>query len=804
VAETIREQLSEALSQIDRPGSFCASGSVPGVLPGLEVDGLGPIRLPLTASAAKELIKRCEQAPYGKGTQTLVDTSVRRVWRLGPDRFRLTNPGWKRFIGETVRQVQEKLGLESQKLESHLYDLLLYEPGSFFLSHRDGEKHNRMVATLVIVLPSSYQGGELVIRHEGHKRTIAFPSKGDSPFRIHYAAFYADCEHEVRPLRKGYRLCLTYNLTLARSKKSITASRVGEPIERITRLIRQWVKDEGKSAGKLVITLEHQYTQDGLSWNTLKGVDRVKANVLQEAARQAGCNAYLALLTLWESGQGEDDWGGYGYGDGRWYDDYGEDEEDEDYSEDEQDEDNGDGGEYTMVEVYETRLTADHWTDREGKELPIGKLSVSEDELLDPDTLKDVVPEEQYEGYTGNEGMTLERWYRHAAIVVWPAHRHFEVICAEDSRRAVPVLGRLATRLRQSKGKHAAELRAQGIELARTILAKWPVKARTRPDFDWSLYDEELDDRAERQPGAMLEALGALDDPGLIGVFLRDVLVEDDSVDPGPSLAPICQKYGWGTFQQELRTVMKRTTRETLERNVRLLEQICLAKPRKHEGWDELCATLAQALVPAVEEDKKRSSSDWYSREVDRAEVLAGLARALIATGQSGLLSRLVAHALASPRKYPLRDAHLPALVSLRPWLKKNLEKPDPALTHWLDACREQLESLTAKVPQEPADFRRAAPVTCKCDDCAELKAFLKDPHESVHRFPMNEHRRKHLEREIRAHKCDLNLQTERRGSPHTLVCTKNKASYLERLKTYHQDQERLATIRSIQAGLPS
>ena len=157
--EGIREELGQALSKIDRPGSFCVSGSAPAVLPGLEVEGLGPIGLPLTAKQAKELKKHCHQAPYGKGEKTLVDTSVRRVWRMEPDRFSLTNPDWERFIEETVAKVQEELGLEKQKLESHLYDLLLYEPGSFFLPHRDGEKLDRMVATLVVVLPSSYRGG---------------------------------------------------------------------------------------------------------------------------------------------------------------------------------------------------------------------------------------------------------------------------------------------------------------------------------------------------------------------------------------------------------------------------------------------------------------------------------------------------------------------------------------------------------------------------------------------------------------------------------------------------------------------
>src|SRR2546421_12077609 len=92
VREEILEELGEALSKIDRPGSFCVAGSVPAVLPGLEVEGLGPVGLPLTAKGAKALIKHCDQAPYGKGEKTIVDTSVRRGWRIEPDRFAPTNP----------------------------------------------------------------------------------------------------------------------------------------------------------------------------------------------------------------------------------------------------------------------------------------------------------------------------------------------------------------------------------------------------------------------------------------------------------------------------------------------------------------------------------------------------------------------------------------------------------------------------------------------------------------------------------------------------------------------------------------
>jgi hypothetical protein len=45
---------------------------------------------------------------------------------------------------------------------------------------------------------------------------------------------------------------------------------------------------------------------------------------------------------------------------------------------------------------------------------------------------------------------------------------------------------------------------------------------------------------------------------------------------------------------------------------------------------------------------------------------------------------------------------------------------------------------------------------------------------------------------------------TRWKGSPHTLVCTKNTASYKARLNEYHEDQIHLKTIQAIEASVPS
>ena len=130
---TVHDKLLEAVGAVDRPGTFCTSSDLPLVMPGLEVDGLGAVRLPLGKTQARQLRTLSRQAPYGKGTETLVDTNVRRVWELDPERFQLTNPKWHELLLSIIDRVREELGLGRRKLAAHLYKLLLYEEGGFFL-----------------------------------------------------------------------------------------------------------------------------------------------------------------------------------------------------------------------------------------------------------------------------------------------------------------------------------------------------------------------------------------------------------------------------------------------------------------------------------------------------------------------------------------------------------------------------------------------------------------------------------------------------------------------------------------------
>ncbi len=50
------------------------------------------------------------------------------------------------------------------------------------------------------------------MRHAGHAVTFDWSTSTFPTNAVHWAAFYSDCEHEVKELTAGHRVTLTYNL----------------------------------------------------------------------------------------------------------------------------------------------------------------------------------------------------------------------------------------------------------------------------------------------------------------------------------------------------------------------------------------------------------------------------------------------------------------------------------------------------------------------------------------------------------------------------------------------------------------
>src|SRR5665647_403883 len=159
----IFEQIAAVLNNVKGDTNFVSTGTVSFIIPGLIIDGVGEVGFPLQKEMAEKIIQQAHNAPFGKGAETLVDTNIRNTWEVNAEYVKFSNKKWDTTLKEIVDEVKEELSLEDEEITASFYKLLLYEKGSFFKPHKDSEKEKGMFATLVISLPSDYEGGEFVI-----------------------------------------------------------------------------------------------------------------------------------------------------------------------------------------------------------------------------------------------------------------------------------------------------------------------------------------------------------------------------------------------------------------------------------------------------------------------------------------------------------------------------------------------------------------------------------------------------------------------------------------------------------------
>ena len=129
------QSIVDALKSVKRPGLYAAGGEIvmpsPAVSLAEEPDIV--LGLPLSEAQAKHLIELASRAPFGRGEQTIVDTSVRCTWQLNPTQFSITNPQWEKKLQLLLPRVKTELGCDAKmKVTCQLYKLLLYEPGGHF------------------------------------------------------------------------------------------------------------------------------------------------------------------------------------------------------------------------------------------------------------------------------------------------------------------------------------------------------------------------------------------------------------------------------------------------------------------------------------------------------------------------------------------------------------------------------------------------------------------------------------------------------------------------------------------------
>jgi hypothetical protein len=775
------ERLAALLGTLASAGSFSARRTAPAGDLSIEVRGIGPLGLPVPDAQARQLCQIGRPARYGQSERTLLDPRVRDTWEVPLSRVRIDKRRWAKTLHPVLERLRRDLGLpDGCQLAAELHSMLVYAPGQFFVPHQDSEKDDAMVGSLVVTLPSSFTGGALVVEHGGQRVTYR-----GSKTSLSFVAFFADCRHQVQPTRSGHRVVLTYNLLL----RGDTAADPAEPVavDAAARCLDdhfttprppRWAGDNAAAdpPARLAYLLDHEYTERGLSWSRLKGSDATRAAALLAAGERAGCEVVLALAEVhetWDCFEDDRDWRRGRYHSRRRYAD---DEPDGEGWDDELDDDAG----YEMGDLIDGSVTLERWVHHSDGRAEAVAVSLADHEVCATTPSAELRPyASEHEGYMGNYGNTMDRWYRRAAVVLWPRARAFAVR-AEAS--PVWALDRLAARARAGDGDGAREMAA-------TLAPFWAATARL--------------DQSRGLPAKALRVARALDEPALATMLLEPLGVEVLTRSHAPALAALLGAYGEDWARGLLARWAGRPAPRLAVRDkatwMAALVPLC-------EALQAAGATGASAARLLVEDAWR-----WLRPELEhgramlptgrRDQALRNLAPPVLAVLESSAVigaDELGAEVVELFRSGGDDDGLLPCLLAVlgkaaagRPastWQATGLEG---LARH----CRSRLEARLARSPRRADDWSIELFGGCGCDLCATLAEFLADPARRVLEWPIAEQRRRHVHATIDRAELPVRHQTRRAGRPYTLVLTKTEALFERGAAARRRDEADLARI---------
>ena len=704
-------------------GRFSAEGRLALDAVAVTVRNVGTLDSPVTSESAAALHAASAPARHGRRQATLLDKRVRDTGEIDAGALSLE---WAAGALPSLQaEVAQALGVLG--LEARLHNLLVYGPGQFFKPHQDTEKHPGMIATLVLVWPSAHIGGELRVCHRDTE--VCFASQHLRASAIRWFAFYADCRHEVAPVSEGWRIVLTFDLVMpAEPARSRTPAH--PPL--LNALRAHFHPEDGEPCLQpWVLLLDHEYTERGLRWRLLKGEDRARVAALRAACEPLGLTVHLALAAIHEQWTAIEGYGGR----------------------------RGGGGDPEPDELIDEDMVLDFWVNADDRPLRRDALHVAPaDTVSFTETGEDFLVDEEYEGYMGNYGETLDYWYRHAALVIQTP------LAAEASRFTTDFDAALADALVLARARRGDEL-SQRLQAAGKALR-----------MQCQTHGRKLLGGYAELPAALPDAAQA---HALCEGFPWTDLVPGDAA----ALAHLARRWGAPWMQALLQTLTARSMawrfsqwNDKQDDGVAPWPQSLADFVLKGESAglqaaviDDILDRCSAALIAADKSFAARPPALRSATLERRLQALGDLAAALQrSTTAPQHQAALVRHVQAHPGLYPLRQ--------LRPLLEA--WPPDAVVLQPVQALRAAVIQALQQALDEPAlpagdCGLRDIEWTCRCKDCGEVIAWAESANGQPLTMAMAEPRRQHVQSRLQETGVTLDTETVKQGSPHKLVIHK-------------------------------
>jgi hypothetical protein len=97
-------------------------------VPLMTVEG-SPVRFPLDTAACRSLLQDAQIAPFGAGTETIIDESVRKAKQIDPSQISF-DKSWDKQLTEITRELEAAYQTKKGDLSLVFYKMLVYEEGT--------------------------------------------------------------------------------------------------------------------------------------------------------------------------------------------------------------------------------------------------------------------------------------------------------------------------------------------------------------------------------------------------------------------------------------------------------------------------------------------------------------------------------------------------------------------------------------------------------------------------------------------------------------------------------------------------
>ncbi|EGO55246.1 hypothetical protein NEUTE1DRAFT_102687 [Neurospora tetrasperma FGSC 2508] len=757
---SLKDDLRKALDDVKVAGSFASFRKLLRSPPaGLYVDGVGDVAMPLGETQARQLIAKARQAPYGRGSETIVDTSVRNTWEIDAAQFSFNNQRWPGYVRQLCSHVAADLGIKSP-IRAEIYKMLIYERGAMFKSHTDTEKIPGQFGTLVVALPSAHKGGDVVVKHCGEQKTFKTSEHGQS-----FICWYSDVHHKVCPVESGYRWVLTYNLALDPNAVRPSAGLVRSETEALCHTLREWLQEPAESRQNgLYYVLDHDYTEASIKLNNLKTRDLAIGQVLNNLSKELDFEVFFALLEKEEFGEAEVDHS-------RFYNVYQE-----------------------LIEVdYRVKTVRDMF----GNPVVDGLALDPEEEILqnDGELFADDDPEQEYEGVVGNSGPKVTHWYRSTAAMdlakrstttgdarstIWPKNPLI------DGNDLMSIL-KVAIELGDYDSFDDACLDQNAV--IPTSFFTWTKQWLKRSNTDSSFKDiselaaltnlipkpEDADCSASLRDEISTWVHGKLEE------CLGDLLMKEKEV----SADVVPRDDGFAIY----RTIAKQ-----------FLASVDFSKVKPKGG-----------IKPEHGNKRQRTSYDGGNKRPPKKQLLRTVASntlvkffetlVKISTPDDDLATQFITNLNDDVPRLPVDHMHnlwLPFLWCLIPILTANaIPLTTPVYQSLYRSMLTRYIKEYVRTQPAPSNSLVRPPVNCPhvhCPDCNALNFFLQSPTEEVERFDVGKKARRHLHEMLDERGIDCTHVSERGTTPNTLVVTKTFTQEEQPMKEWKEKKEYAAS----------